>query len=115
MIFFGHTADIIICDLYIKHIQREVNTHTASALQSLPPALRIYSDPLESVCRIVTCIWMFLFIKVKCVFVCPQDNVPPLDVRVCSPGGQICTLTSDLIQKWTRNTHGRLSAEITKY
>ncbi|XP_065152323.1 probable E3 ubiquitin-protein ligase HERC4 isoform X1 [Paramisgurnus dabryanus] len=43
----------------------------------------------------------------------PQDNEPPVDVRVTSTGGQICTITADLIQKWLSHGHGRLSPEIT--
>ncbi|XP_051945513.1 probable E3 ubiquitin-protein ligase HERC4 isoform X2 [Xyrauchen texanus] len=43
----------------------------------------------------------------------PQDDSPPVDVRVTRPAGQIYTLNSDLIQKWLSHGQGRLSPEIT--
>ncbi|KAI2658144.1 putative E3 ubiquitin-protein ligase HERC4 [Labeo rohita] len=43
----------------------------------------------------------------------PQDDSPPVDLRITRPDGQIYTLNDDLIQKWLSHGHGRLSPEIT--
>uniref|UniRef100_A0A671LU18 Probable E3 ubiquitin-protein ligase HERC4 n=1 Tax=Sinocyclocheilus anshuiensis TaxID=1608454 RepID=A0A671LU18_9TELE len=43
----------------------------------------------------------------------PQDDSPPVDLRITRPDGQIYTLSDDLIQKWLNHGYGRLSPEIT--
>ncbi|XP_016420884.1 probable E3 ubiquitin-protein ligase HERC4 isoform X2 [Sinocyclocheilus rhinocerous] len=43
----------------------------------------------------------------------PQDDSPPVDLRITRPDGQIYTLSDDLIKKWLNHGHWRLSPEIT--
>uniref|UniRef100_A0A671LNQ1 Probable E3 ubiquitin-protein ligase HERC4 n=1 Tax=Sinocyclocheilus anshuiensis TaxID=1608454 RepID=A0A671LNQ1_9TELE len=40
-------------------------------------------------------------------------EIPPVDLRITRPDGQIYTLSDDLIQKWLNHGYGRLSPEIT--